>query len=248
MSFSAFLPPTDSDVGIGFTDRWGGFSSPPYDSFNLGRRGEDDPSALEKNFAVLCRATGCERIAICSQVHGAHVEIVDDHFEFMNGESGGHGVADAMVSTTPGIALVIRVADCVPVVLADASTGVIGAAHAGRVGLLAGVLEATAEAMAGLGARGIEAWIGPHICARCYEVDRDMAESAWEQIPASRAWSRTGTAAIDLGAGAESILTGLGITVTRLDPCVSCDSRFFSHRRDKGATGRQAGVVWLQNK
>ena len=155
------------------------------------------------------------------------------------------GVADALVTTSVGVALAIRVADCVPVLLADMDARIVAAAHAGRVGLLAGILENTLAAMRALGATRIQAWIGPHICAACYEVPPDMADHAWARLPAARAVSSRGTSAIDLGAGTQSILESESVCVVRLDPCTSCDPRFFSHRRDNGQTGRQAGLIWL---
>jgi YfiH family protein len=152
-----------------------------------------------------------------------------------------------MVTTLAKVALVVRVADCVPVLLADRQARVIGVAHAGRAGLLGGILEQCLAVMANHGAEQIQAWIGPHICAGCYEVPPDMAEKAWQAIPATESRSKKDTPAIDLGAGAEAILVDRGVQVTCLDPCTSCDPRFFSHRRDRGQTGRQAGVIWLEN-
>lgn len=245
MSFSFLLDPGDNQgVGLGFTDRLGGVSAPPLDSLNLGRFDVDDPAHYARNFEIVATAIGVAHIAVCSQVHGCHVErvwdradphvVVDDKRE-----------ADAMVTTEPGLALAIRVADCVPVLFADPQARVVGAAHAGRVGLYAGVLHNCVTAMRELGAGDIRAWIGPHICAGCYEVPSDMARQGWTMIPASRGESWSGTAAIDLGAGAQAVLEAESVTVTRCDPCTSCDPRFFSHRRDHGQTGRQAGLVWL---
>jgi len=246
VTFSTFIPPqANQGVGVAFTDRWGGVSSPPLDSFNLDHRGGEDPRSLARNFQILSHETACERIAICAQVHEDHVELVDESFPCFPAK--GAPQADGLVTCLAGVALAIRVADCVPVLLADPETHVVGAAHAGRVGLLAGILEETVRAMRKLGAHQIQAWMGPHICASCYEVPDDMAAQAWEQIPATRARSRQATSAIDLGAGAEAVLVGESVTVTRCDPCTFCDSRFFSHRRDHGRTGRQAGLIWMSS-
>jgi YfiH family protein len=151
-----------------------------------------------------------------------------------------------LVTTRPSVALCIRVADCLPVLLADPAAGVIGAAHAGRAGLFAGVLENTVAAMRDAGASTITAWIGPHICGACYEVPPDMAQAGWKAIPATRAATRAGTAALDLGAGAEALLRAEGCRVHRHDPCTAEDAHFFSHRRDGPATGRSAGLIWLR--
>ena len=282
MTFSTVILARDNrGVGIAFTDRFGGVSPPPLDSLNLGRSDVDDPANLSANFRTVSDLIGVDHIAICSQVHGNHVEQIGgrdgvsvaargsrlhpdddpgqdqgaqvgpDHSS-RTGQDHGSGtgqdrvpVADAMVTTVPGVALAIRVADCVPVLLADPGARVVAAAHAGRVGLLSGVLQNTVAAMRALGARHIQAWMGPHICAACYEVPPDMAGQAWQQIPATRALSRESTPALDLGAGAEAILRSESIPVVRCDPCTSCDPRFFSHRRDHGQTGRQAGLIWF---
>jgi YfiH family protein len=152
--------------------------------------------------------------------------------------------ADALVTQDRRVGLLIRVADCVPVLLADPEAGVIGAAHAGRVGLLAGVLDAVVAALRERGARSLTAWIGPHICGACYELPPDMAEAAWTRLPATWARSAWGTPAVDLGAGAAAELGRLGCAVVRLDPCTAQSSDLFSYRRD-GTTGRLGGLIWL---
>ncbi|MCL2735344.1 MAG: polyphenol oxidase family protein [Propionibacteriaceae bacterium] len=246
MTFSTVIDPASNlGVGVAFTDRLGGVSEAPHDSLDLGRPGVD-PS-VDENVAIVGAAIGCQNLAMCSQVHGTHVVTVDASYPFLGVRRGPAPEADAMVCVDLGMALVIRVADCVPVLLADPKRRVIGAAHAGRVGLLAGVLHETVEAMRGMGARDITAWIGPHVCASCYEVPPQMAEDAWSLIPATRGRSARGTPAIDLGEGAQAALIADGVRVTRCDPCTSCDPRFFSYRRDQGRTGRQAGVIWLDS-
>lgn len=249
MTFATHLTPqANGGVGLAFTNRWGGVSAPPYADFNLGAIGQDQPRALAVNFARLTEAIGCGGLAMTSQVHGSEVALVTATTPLYDPvwlEPGRRPpVADAMVTTLAGVGLVIRVADCVPVLLADPKRGVIAAAHAGRVGLLGGVLERTVAVMRDQGAVDLVAWIGPHIKPECYEVPPDMAAAAWRQVPATRGRTAAGTTAIDLGAGAEAILTGLGAAVQRYDPCTACTPDFFSHRRDHGVTGRSAGVIW----
>ena len=245
MTFSFFVDSAaNHGVGVAFTDRFGGVSLPPFDSLNLGRTDVDDPACLAENFRIVSDLIGVGHIAICSQVHGNNVVRVNGD-RAADGLVTEYGVADSLVTTNYGVALAIRVADCVPVLLADPEVRIVAAAHAGRVGLLSGVVESTVATMRAFGATTIHAWIGPHICPLCYEVPDDMAAHAWAQLPATRATSRSGTSAIDLGAGVASILESESILVTRCDPCTSCDLRFFSHRRDKGQTGRQAGLIWL---
>lgn len=252
MTFATLLEPgANQGIGIAFTDRWGGVSDPPYDSFNLGRDGQDDPAHLRKNFAILAAAIRCDKLAICAQVHGTQVAPVDSGFACVTAlgtwpDKARLPQADALMTTVPGVALMMRVADCVPVLLADPGVRVVAAVHAGRVGLVAGVIPAAVHALRSAGAREIRAWIGPHICAACYEVPEAMATRAWELVPDSQAVSRTGTPAINLGGGAAAQLAAEGVETRRVDPCTACDGRFFSHRRDQGSTGRQAGVIWLE--
>lgn len=153
--------------------------------------------------------------------------------------------ADALVTTVRGVALAVRAADCLPVLFADADAGVAGAAHAGRVGLGAGVLDATLDAMAALGATRITAWIGPHICGACYEVPEELRDSFAATHPAARATTSWGTPSLDLGAAATAQLAGRGCVVVRVDPCTRTTPSLHSYRRDGQGSGRQAGLVWL---
>jgi YfiH family protein len=176
------------------------------------------------------------------QVHGDRVLVVDASTDarLLAREQ-----ADALVTTARGLALAVRAADCVPVLFADAAAGVVGAAHAGRVGLAAGVLPATVHAMTGLGASAITAWIGPHICGDCYEVPAQLRTEFAALHPAAAATTSWGTPSLDLGAAAAAQLAGLGCAVVRVDPCTRTTSTLHSYRRDGAASGRQAALVWL---
>lgn len=176
-----------------------------------------------------------------TQVHGADVIVVgaSPPAELL--------VCDAMVTATRGVALVVLVADCVPVLLADSRAGVVGAAHAGREGVRRGVLKGTVEAMLGLGASapGIDVLLGPAICGACYEVPDAVVAEVESAVPGGAARSRTGTASLDLRAALRADLGRLGVDRVVSDPrCTAEDPSLFSYRRD-GVTGRQAGVVWL---
>lgn len=153
--------------------------------------------------------------------------------------------ADALVTTTRGVGLAVRVADCLPVLLADPAAGVVAAAHAGRVGLAAGVLPATVERMRELGADRLTAWIGPHICAGCYEVPGAMRAEVAAGLPGAWATTTWGTPALDLGGAATVQLEAAGCRVVRVDPCTRETPGLHSYRRDGAASGRQAGIVWL---
>ena len=108
-----------------------------------------------------------------TQVHGGDVFVLDESW------SGDPVEADGIVTRLPGRPLLVRAADCVPVLLADPEAGVVGAAHAGRPGLIAGVVPHTVAALRGLGAVRLHAWVGPHVCGACYEVpDRMRADVA----------------------------------------------------------------------
>lgn len=167
--------------------------------------------------------------------------------------------ADARVSASGADPLAVMVADCLPVVFVSrragqaqrpgepAWGGPTAVAHAGRRGLLDGVLEATVQAMhragAATGPGGIQAWIGPAVCGDCYEVPQDMHDSAVAQIPALDAHTSWGTPSLDLPAGAQSLLEALGVQVHQTGLCTFEDESYYSHRREPGA-GRLAGLVW----
>jgi YfiH family protein len=228
-------------VGVAVTTRHGGVSAPPFDSLNLGNTSQADPGAVVANLESVRRALGLPALVGLRQVHSARVVAVGQ----TSGVVPAWAEADAMVTTVRRVGLLIRAADCLPVLLADAAAGVVAAAHAGRVGLLAGILPAVVEAMRRQGGQDLTAWIGPHVCPLCYEVPPAMAEGAWQRWPATRAVSRQGTPAIDLAAGAAAQLAGLGCHVHRLGPCTAETPDLFSHRRDGVRSGRLGAVVWL---
>ncbi len=229
----------EGEVVGGFTDRHGGRSVGPYASLNLARHVGDDPAAVATNRDLLARALDVpsERLVAMSQVHGTAVAVVDGPTA--------EPTADALVTAATGLALVVLVADCVPVLLADAESGVVGAVHAGRAGTVAGVLPRAVAAMVGLGARAeqIRASLGPSVCAGCYEVPRAMHDDAVTVEPALAATSNRGTLALDLRAGLVAQLRAVGVTAIEVSAvCTARSPEHFSYRRD-GVTGRFAGVV-----
>jgi YfiH family protein len=225
------------------TDRRGGRSVSPYDTFNLGDHVGDDPAAVAANRARLARELGVpeDRLVWMSQVHGTGVAVVDGP------QAGPLPDTDAVVTATPRLVLGVLAADCVPVLLADHVTGVVAAVHAGREGVRRGVLPAALSAMASLGARArhVSALLGPAVCGSCYEVPEDMQADVARVAPATAVRTRRGTPGLDLRAGLEEMLRRAGVTEVVHDPrCTVEDRTLFSHRRD-GVTGRQAGIVWL---
>jgi YfiH family protein len=222
------------------TDRYGGVSGPPYAELNLGDHVGDVPHAVAENRRRLAGAVGVppDRLVLMQQVHGRDVAVVDE-------PPARPPVADALVTTEPGLALAVLTADCVPVLLAARRSTAIGVAHAGRKGVAANVVAATVEAMAGLGARPsrMVAVVGPAVCGACYEVPAAMADEVAAATPAARATSRTGSPALDLRAAVVAQLVAAGVETVELDPwCTVETPELYSHRRD-GVTGRLAGVV-----
>ncbi len=223
-----------------FTDRLGGVSAPPYDELNLGGHAGDDPDAVVANRRLVAEAigVGSDAVSYMNQVHGADVAVVDGAW------SGPAPQVDAMVTTRPGWVLGVLVADCVPVLIADDEAGVVGVAHAGRAGLVAGVVPAVVRRMREYGARKLTARVGPAVCGRCYEVPDDMRADVSERVPEAWAVSRSGTPALDLPAGVVAQLQDTGASVDTAGVCTVEDDRSFSYRRD-GTTGRLAGLAWL---
>ena len=154
--------------------------------------------------------------------------------------------ADGVVTRQRDVALMVRAADCVPVLLVDAAAGVIGAAHCGRPGLVAGVVPATVRAMCELGASDVTAWVGPHVCGGCYEVPAEMQAEVVAAVPASLATTSWGTPSLDLGAGVRAQLEAEGVVVEDVSRCTREADDLFSFRRDGERAGRHAGLVRLR--
>ena len=183
-----------------------------------------------------------DRLADLHQVHGAEVDVADE------GPAGARPDADGIVTSRTGVVLMVRAADCVPVLLADADAAVIGAAHCGRPGLAAGVVPATVARMRDLGAQSITAWIGPHVCGGCYEVPEQMQAAVGAVVPASVATTSWGTPSLDLGAGVRSQLAGEGVSVHDVSRCTRESADLYSYRRDGDRAGRLAGLIRLRGE
>ncbi len=225
------------------TTRRGGVSRAPFDSFNLGDHVGDDPDAVAANRSRLAGALGLpdDHLIWMQQVHGDHVHRIEGPEGSVIPET------DALVTSQPGIALAVLTADCVPVLFADAASGVVAGAHAGRVGAKLGIVSRTIEAMVAAGAQveRISAFLGPAVSGRHYEVPADMAADVEKALPGSRTTTSAGTPGLDLRAGIARQLAGLGVTAIDIDPrCTVEDSDLFSYRREP-RTGRLASVIWL---
>ena len=242
-------------VAHGFFTRRGGVSTGSYAALNCSLSGQDAPEAVAENRARAARALGAAPDALVglTQVHGIAVARVETPWP-----AGAGPAADAMVTDRPGVALGIITADCAPVLLADPSAGVIGAAHAGWRGAAAGVIEATVAAMEALGAaRGrIAGAVGPCIGQASYEVGEDLraavlaagADGARFLAPGRR----EGRWQFDLSGycAARLAAAGIGLIDVVAADTAADEARFFSHRRRTlaggGPIGHQISVVLLQ--
>jgi YfiH family protein len=227
-------------VRAGFTRRPGGVSTGRYEGLNLGLHVGDAAADVAAN-RELAAAWAGGPVTFPRQVHGTDVLVV--------GDGDPETAADAVVAAAPGAAVGVLVADCVPVLLADAGAGVVGAAHAGRKGLVAGVVEAALEAMERLGARRTEvrAAIGPAAGACCYEVPAEMRAEVGAVRPAAPATTTWGTPSLDLRGGCAAVLREAGVAdVVIVGGCTIEDADSYSYRRaagNGGVTGRFAGIV-----
>ena len=228
------------------TNRYGGSSPTPYDELNLGGHVGDDPSCVASNRALLADAfdLATDQLVFMSQVHGSTVAVVDEP------PAPGRPIpeADALVTSQPGLALAVLVADCAPVLLTDVAAGVVAVAHAGRRGMAGGVVAATLAAMRSLGAEPgtTAALVGPAICGRCYEVPAALQAEVAAVEPAARSTTRSGTAGLDIRAGVVAQLEAAGVASIEVDPiCTAESEHLYSHRRD-GVTGRFAALTLLR--
>lgn len=243
---------------------WAGFTD--VTAGNLAFHVGDDPLYVKGSRAAvnakLASETGQSvELAYMNQVHGRAVaQLRNGTFTIdgVNPESDdGFPTADAMVavgheSTSAGLA--VMVADCVPVILmghARDGSAIIAVAHAGRPGVERGVLSATVAHMRTAGAQNIEAWLGPSVCGRCYEVPEEMRATVAEQIP--EAWATTSwrTAALDLPAAALAQLERLKVRAHASGICTMEDELYYSHRRsqrDGHAEGRFIGFVLAESQ
>ncbi|MCZ4510642.1 peptidoglycan editing factor PgeF [Streptomyces sp. ActVer] len=235
---------TASGAHFAFTDRWGGVSAVPYEELNLGGAVGDDPDSVRANRELAAKSLGLDPdlVVWMNQVHGPDVAVVDEPW-------GDRPVpqVDAVVTRRRGLALAVLTADCTPVLLADPVAGVVAGAHAGRPGMVAGVVPAAVAAMVELGAEPARIVVrtGPAVCGRCYEVPEAMRAEVAAVEPAAYAETSWGTPAVDVTAGVHAQLERLGVHDREQSPVCTLESDdHFSYRRDR-TTGRLAGYVWL---
>jgi len=222
-----------SGVVRAVTDRSAGVSTGRYAGLNLGAHVGDAADAVAENRRRLTERLG-RPVVYMDQCHGAQVSVVC-------GVPDVPPSGDALVTTSPAVALAVLVADCVPVLLSGTG-GVVAAVHAGRPGLVAGIVPRTLEVMRDLGAANLDAVVGPSVCGRCYEVPEAMRDAVARAQPVSATVSWTGTPAVDVAAGVVAQLRDAGVRVRWVPGCSRERDDLYSYRRD-GQTGRFAGVV-----
>jgi purine-nucleoside/S-methyl-5'-thioadenosine phosphorylase / adenosine deaminase len=238
----------------GFSTRLGGVSPAPFDSLNLGNPSgdsvQDAPQRIAENYLRLQTAIGAagRRVLQVHQVHGRQVAVAA-----ARGAWDPATQADAMIVTATDQLASVRVADCVPILLAAADGGAAAAVHAGWRGVVAGVVGAAVAALRKIRPDAqICAAIGPCIGFEAFEVGPEVLE-AFEAIFGNGAVSqrrRDGKGRVDLRRAVALQLTAAGVAEQRIDSADLCTARdraeFFSHRRDQGRTGRMAAIIGVR--
>lgn len=184
----------------------------------------------QENRDRLTEKLGLKALVTMEQMHGTEVWWADPS-ETPPG--------DAQLTDQPGIGLLVATADCVPIAIAGG--GVVGVIHAGRRGLVAGVVAAAVAEIRTRTDSDLTAWVGPHICGNCYGLDAASAHDVAEAVPEARCVSREGTPAANLGRGVLAQLRALDVAAVSLGGCTYEDDRFFCHRQN--ADSRRQGVV-----
>ena len=226
-------------IEFAFTDRAGGSSGGPWASLNLGTSNGDAPEVVADNLDRLADGLGLDRLARMTQVHGSDAVWVDSV------PTEEIPVADALLTDTPGVGVLVRVADCTPVVLAAPEQAMAGVVHCGREGLVKDVVGSAVAALRGRGATTIAAWVGPRACGRCYELPEEMADAVGAVVPEARSTTSWGTPAVDVGAGVLAQLSALGVRADDLGAheCTIEHERWFSYRRQGQDSGRFGAVA-----
>jgi YfiH family protein len=224
-----------------FSTRRGGVSEGPYTSLNLGLKTADDPEFVLENRRRLCAEVGADPAAatLAMQVHGSRVTVAHPTSIVTPGTV--YEPCDGLWSDRPGLAMMLLTADCLPVVLCrtegDPALAVL---HVGWKGLLAGIVAAGARVLGGV---SLAAAVGPGIGACCYDVGEEVSAPFRAAFGDDVACEGR----LDLRRAVERALRAAGIaTVDHVDRCTVCEAdRFFSHRRDRGVTGRQGVIAYV---
>ena len=218
-----------------FSSRHGGISNGAYTSLNLGDHVGDSLESVTANREVLRKALSLSHLVFMNQSHSSDVSVItEDAYSIQTPN------ADALMTNLRGVGLAVMVADCVPLLLASESW--VAAVHVGRVGLLDGIVEKVLVEFESRSTTPSRAWIGPHICADCYEVSPEMYKTATTERP--QLATSESTHCLNLAAEIREILNRANIAITDVHSCAAESTDYFSYRRD-GVTGRFAGVISL---
>ena len=226
---------------VAFSTRVGGVSEGPYESLNLGMLTADDSERVVENRRRLCEAVGADAAAAAMgwQMHGARVTQAESRGVLSPGTVWER--CDGLWSDRPGQAMMLLAADCLPVALARSEGApALAVLHVGWRGLLSGIVEAGARALAD---GGVVAAIGPGIGPCCYEVGEEVATPFRERFGDDVMDGPN----LDLAKATERALGSAGCEVgASFRRCTSCERElFFSHRRDRGVTGRQGVIGYI---
>jgi YfiH family protein len=232
---------TGGGYRIAFSTRLGGVSEGSFESLNLGILTADEPERVVENRRRLCAAVGADadKATMAWQVHGSRVAEADSRGIVTPGTV--YERCDGLWTDRPGQTMVLLTADCFPVALARTSDPPrLAVLHVGWRGLLAGIAK---EGVTAVGGNGVAAAIGPGIGPCCYEVGEEVAEPFRAEFGSDVVEGRR----LDLGLAAERALVRAGcMIVERSGRCTSCEADlFFSHRRDRGRTGRQGVIAYI---
>ena len=252
-----FMTAPNIDTVHAFTTRNGGVSSGIYESLNLARSAGDSLDDVKENYSLLCKSLGIsvDDIVCGAQVHGTFIRHV-------SGEDRGRLFlpvsyrADGMITNTPGVALMVFTADCVPILLYDPHKKAAGAVHAGWRGTAAGIAVIAVQEMVsmyGCSPADIKAAIGPCISKCCFETDADVADAVTglfkenEDMFISKSGKKYN---IDLKELNRLFLSKAGLTnIAVSDECTSClDGKYWSHRKTKGHRGSQVAIIAIREK
>lgn len=233
----------------GFTTRAGGVSEGPFASLNLGFKVGDDPDKVVRNHERLVELGrfAPSALRLVSQVHGDRV--LQAREQDRTDPWAPLGEADAVWTEDPGLVVGIRVADCVPILLADPVGKRVAAVHSGWRGTELRISQRAVETLGWRGSKAadLRAAIGPHIRSCCYAVSAELAGKFQAAFGKQVAFARGGQWSLDLTYAIRATLEQAGVSPAHIDDvggCTSCDpERFFSHRRDRGVTGRHLGFV-----
>jgi len=251
-----FMTSPNITTAHAFTTRIGGVSSGIYKSLNLSQSGSDDKNNVKENYSLLCKTIGIspDDIVCSNQVHGTNIRVVtkeDCGFLFKPNPN----EADGLITQTPGVALMVFTADCVPVLLYDPVKKVAGAIHAGWRSTVANIVGITVRTMIcefGCSPTDIQAAIGPCISKCCFLTDNDVADAISEALPVTskECISRQDDKfMIDLKEANRILLANTGITDINIsDECTSCRSdKYWSHRKTQGNRGSQAAIIMVRD-